>query len=89
MAGEKKKYKEPDGVPLEVSLIISNKNDKPCLEIRKQTTDIELIKTILSCAFHEVPIITQPKFRDKLKSVSTLIKKGVIYKDGDDYFFTV
>lgn len=73
----------------EVNLIITEKNGKPCLEIRKKYQDTEIIKTILTCAFHSVPIILQPKFTDTVKATNTLIQKGIIYREDDNYYFTL
>lgn len=73
---------------VEVYLIISQKNNKPCIELRRSTTDYSLIKTILSCAFHEIPLIIMPTFSNKLKAVSNLVDKGILYKKNNNYYFT-
>lgn len=77
------------GIAYPVSLVISHKQDKPILEIRKSTSDTEVIKAILSCAFNNTPLIVQPTFSDRFKAISSLLDKGVIYA-GDDgnYYFT-
>jgi len=73
-----------------ISIVISERNDKPCLELRKVSTDTEIIKAIISCAFHGRPIIVQPTFNDKVKAIGSLLEKGIIYKGADgQYYFTL
>ena len=76
-------------LPLTASIVVTDKNALPCIELRKITTKQEVIKHIISCAFHEVPIIIYPKFKDKLKAITSLIEKGILYydKDQNQYFF--
>jgi len=73
----------------QVNLIVSHKNNKPCLEIRRVTADTHLIKEILLSAFHNKPIIIQPVFTNRIKSMTTLIDKGIIYLENNEYFFTI
>ena len=78
-----------DKIPLvPVFLIVSQKNSKPMLELRKSTTDYDLIKTIVSCAFHEIPLIIMPSFSNKMKAVTSLVDKGVLYRKDNKYYFT-
>lgn len=78
-------------LPLEVSVIVTEKNDKPCIELRKITTNEDIIRAIISCAFHERPIMILPSFTNKMQSLSSLVDKGVLYYDADPlnpgYFF--
>lgn len=75
---------------LTINMRISHKDGKPSLELRKVTTDNDIIKGIISAAFHEKPIIIYPMFTNKIKSIGTLLEKGIIYKDIDDkYYFTL
>ncbi len=74
--------------PLPIYLQISYKNNNPCIILRKDTTNPDIFKALLSCAFHERSIIVMPVFSDKLRSVSSLVEKGIIYKKGKEYFFT-
>ena len=78
-------------VPLSVYIVIMEKGNMPCIEIRKRTTNIDIIKTIISCAFHGRPIILMPTFSDKMRALSSLIQKGIIYKDkkSGEYCFTI
>lgn len=75
--------------PLEVSVIVTQHSGRPIIELRKSVYDLDLLKAILSCAFHERPFLVLPKFSNKLKSLSSLIDKGILYKEGDNYFFTI
>lgn len=77
----------PQDIPLEISLIVTQKNDKPCIELRKVTTDIKLIKIIVSCAFHNKPIVFVPKFTNQLHSLSSLVEKGILYQKDGKYFW--
>lgn len=80
-----------------INLIITHKNGQPCLMLRRETTDNQIIKTVLQAAFHEKPIIILPTFNNKLQSINTLIEKGIIYKEIDtnkgelrtNYFFNI
>lgn len=64
---------------LSMPIIITEKQCMPCVELRKTTTDSELIKMIITAAFHERPLVIQPKFTDKLKSIRSMQSKGMIY----------
>lgn len=77
-------------IPLPVYLIATEKEGKPAIEIRKLVTDENYIKLILTAAFAEIPLQVQPVFTNKLQSISTLIKKGILYfnKDKNVYEFT-
>lgn len=77
-------------IPFEVSLIVTHKNGLPAVELRRITTEPEIVKQIISAAFHGQTIILKPVFKDTLRSVSALAEKGIIYKDLNDgqYYFT-
>lgn len=64
---------------LEVNLIVSDKNGSPVIELRKCTNNTEIIKTLVSCAYRNEPVIIYPKFNNKIQSINTLLQKGVIY----------
>lgn len=51
----------------------------PTLEIRKVIRDPEIIKEILSAAFHDETITAVPNFTNKVKALATLQEKGIIY----------
>jgi len=68
-----------------IPVTISNKNGKPCVELRKVLTDVSLLKYILTCAYREQPMIIMPNFRDKLHSLNTMQKNGLVeYSYEDD-----
>lgn len=73
----------------EVSVIITEKNSKPAVELRSMTTDLNLIKTLVSAAYYGRPVIIMPKFTSTMQSLSTCLEKGILYKEGNDYFFTI
>lgn len=72
-----------------VNVIVTSKNGNPCIELRKKTTEIELMQAIIRCAYHNKPMIILPSFSDKIKSLSSLIEKGIIYQAEDGYHFTM
>jgi len=68
-------------LPFEVNLSISEKNGKPYLEVRRGTDNPEIIKKIINSALKREPIILYPKFTYPMKSIATLIEKGVLWKN--------
>lgn len=78
-------------IPFQISVVITQKTQQPCIELRRVTKDLDLIKEIISAAFHERPLIFIPKFQDKIKSIGSLIDKGIIYYDEEkqQYFYTI
>lgn len=68
---------------LDVPVIITEKQNLPSVLLRRQATDVNIIKLVVSAAFHSKPIIIMPFFTNKLKSISTMIEKGIIYYDND------
>lgn len=79
-------------VPFRIPVIVTHKNDKPCIELRRQNiNNTETIKIILSAIMHGKPITIYPVFTDIHKSIATLIEKGVIYynKDTKEYYYTL
>lgn len=77
-------------IPLfELSIIVSQKNDKPFIELRAGTGDTETIKIILLSAFNNQPLIMQPVYKNKIKSISSLVEKGLIYIDNGQLYFNL
>jgi len=76
-------------LPFEISIIVSHKNNKPYLELRRGVQNLDLIKLIISCAFHGRSIIVKPVFKDSMRGLNSLIEKGIIYRENDQYFFTI
>ena len=71
-----------------VPVIISCKNGLPCIILRKETTNLELIKKLVNCAWHERNIIIKPVFSQKLQSLNSMVDKGILYVEDGKYFFT-
>ena len=63
----------------------------PIVELRKKTSNPELMKKLITCAFHQTPLVILPKFTDKLNSINNLIEKGIIYynPEQEQYFFNI
>lgn len=73
----------------EVSVIVTEKNGKPAVELRSLTTNLELIKLIISSTYHGKPLIFMPKFTNTMQSLNTCVQKGILYQDNDKFFFTI
>lgn len=90
---QKKKINEIEEIKtdkiIDVCLRVTKNNNCPALEIRKLLTDYELIRMVIASAFLEKPLIIYPKFTNKFLAINTLIENGIIYKKGEDYFFTL
>lgn len=74
-------------IPFELNLIVTDKNNKPCIELRKVTTNPDIIKLLVSCAYHGQPVTVLPVFKDSMKSLSSLMEKGIIHKAEDGQFY--
>jgi hypothetical protein len=73
-----------------INVIVLNRGGRPSIELRRTFENIDLIKVIISAAFHNQPLIIQPIFQDLTKSIGSLLEKGIIYKgDDDQYYFNV
>jgi hypothetical protein len=82
--------KEKIILPLDISVIISTKNNLPIIELRRKTSDDELIKKIVYSAINELPLDILPIFINRLQAINSLIDKSINYYDGDKglYYFT-
>jgi len=77
-------------IPLEIPVQTTKHNKgNPCIELRRSIENINVMKTVIYCAFHDIPITFVPVFRDRLKSLNSLIEKGLIYRDKESgqYYF--
>ena len=74
--------------PLSLPIIVSSKNGKPNLMLRLSSTNIDIIKGVVSAAFHDKPIIVQPAFTDKLRSINSMMEKGILYREKENYYFS-
>ena len=86
--GDLKKKPEVEGILCSIPVYITEKNNLPCIELRKCITNSELIKSVISCAFHERAIVILPSFNDKIKSINNLIEKGILYRKNNEFYFT-
>lgn len=75
-------------IPIEVRVIVTAKNDKPAIELRRATQDADLIKFIIGAALKEQPIVILPRFYNKMQSLNSLVEKGIIYRENDAFYFT-
>ena len=75
-------------MPFTINVVITEKNSNPSIELRRVTTDEELIKQIVSYAWHGQPIIVVPQFTNKLQAANALINKGILYKEKEQLYFT-
>jgi hypothetical protein len=52
--------------------------------------DPEVIKAILSAAWHNTFIIISPKFNDRMQAIASLQEKGFLVRDpeSENYHFT-
>lgn len=73
----------------EIFIISSTKNGQPCIELRKTITDMDIIKKVLSAAFHDKPLVIQPAFTSKIRSLNSLVDCGILYYEPADqqYYF--
>lgn len=79
----------PHQIPLRISVLISKHNGMPTIVLRRETNDLNLITGILEATLHNETIVVLPQFRDKLQSLNTMVKNGLIYYDNkiDQYVF--
>ena len=73
---------------LTLPITVSESKNLPCIILRRRIEDKEVLKVIVSCALHQQPIICLPIFSNPIKSMSTLIEKGIIYREKDQLYFT-
>lgn len=79
---------------LNINICVSEKNNQPMIELRRIITDPDIVKAILTCTFYQSPITLLPTFTNQIKSISSLIEKGILKKtvnqDGSiDYDFLI
>jgi len=76
-------------LPLSVKVYITQKNGMPAVELRTLTTDVPIVKRLISCAIHEQPVVIMPMFTDKIKSLASCIDKGILHTKEDEFFFNI
>jgi hypothetical protein len=72
---------------LKISVIVSVKDNAPCIELRRTITDPEILKMVVQHAWRGDAIAILPSFSDKVKSINSLIDKGILYREGDKLYF--
>ncbi len=87
--GENEDTGQVEDILCSISINITEKNNLPCIVLRKEFNNPELIKKVISCAFHERPITLLPKFPDKIKSIGSLVEKGILYRKDKQFYFTI
>ena len=75
------------GEPISLNVLITNYKNQPCIELRTKYVEPKVMKYILSATLHNRPILILPQFTNKIKGLNSAIDKGIIYKEGSDYFF--
>lgn len=80
-----------ENIPLQCSVVVTQINGVPALELRRKITNLEVLKNVVWCALHETPIVVIPKFNNRIQSVASLMDKGVVHYDKElgQYFFTI
>jgi len=68
-------------IPLRVYITITVKNNRPAILLRRMITDEKIIKQIINKGLYNEEIIVVPTFQDKIKSINSLVDKGIIYWD--------
>lgn len=74
-------------LPYEIYLIASHKNRMPCIEIRRNISDPQMIKYILQAALDNKTIVFKPTFTRPMSALAKLQELGIIYREGDQFFF--
>ena len=75
--------------PLKTSVIVTTHHGNPCVELRRSTEDFDIIKLIVYCALKGIPLTIMPTFNKEIKSINSLIEKGIIYRNSEsnEYLF--
>ena len=77
-------------IPIPIYLRVSINNSCPCIDARLVTTNSDLIKALVSAAFHEKSILFQPVFKkNKFMAISSLVDRGILYRDGAEFKFLI
>lgn len=75
--------------PLAGYMVVTVKNGLPFIEIRRGTSNNELVKSLIFCALHNKPVLMQPTFTDNARALGALIEKGILHKEGENYYFLI
>ena len=75
-------------MPYEIYLIATHKNGLPCIELRRSISDQDMIKAIIDAALNNKTLVFKPVFTRPMSALAKLKELGVIYREGDSFFFT-
>lgn len=78
-------------IPITVNVLVKSHDKQPCIELRRLIIRSEMIKEIVSAAYHDKPIVILPKFNNKIQAVGALATKKIIYfnQDTQEYNFKI
>lgn len=68
-------------VPIKTSLLITNQNGRPCLELRRSISDFDTIKHVLNAAFYKEPALILPSFNNEIQAIAKLQEKGLLFRN--------
>ena len=72
-----------------VNLITTDRDGKPCIELRKRITDFDLIKTLVRAAYYDRPLVIMPQFQNKFEALGKLCEKGILINEKGEYKFLI
>lgn len=81
-----------EAIPIiNIPVTVTNREDKPFLLLRKKVFTAEVIKIICTGAYRNKPILIQPVFSDKIRSLAQMQEKKIIKYDieKDLYFYLI
>jgi len=71
-----------------INVVIAEAQQKPRVFLRMNTYNDDLIKLLISSAYHRRPVIILPQFPDSLQSINLALQKGIICRHNGGYRFT-
>jgi len=72
---------------ISVKVLVSKKQNKPVVEIRRYISNLDEVKTIISCAFHSQPMMILPEFNDRIKTLRQLQHVGLVFYNKETHQF--
>lgn len=74
---------------LSIPLRVTTERGAPVLILYKKIREPEMIKNVVYAFLHDLPIVTNPICTNgKIAGTGTLIEKGVLYEEDNEYYFT-
>lgn len=74
-----------DDHPLEIRVIVTDRNGLPAFELRKVTQMPHVMEQIARAVTKSHPLIIYPTVQDRMRFMASLVKKGLIYREGNEY----